>query len=119
MKVKYSNIPLDIRTRYNLDQKVTNNGYLYIKIKKGMYGLRQAAILAYEYLQKTLKPYGYAPVPGTVGLWKHATRPIQFCLCVDTLALNILIKQMYTIFSKPLEKSSNTVQTGMVLTFVA
>ena len=92
MKVKYSNIPLDIRIRYNLEHKVTNDGYLYIKIKKGTYRLQQAAILAYEYLQKTLKPYGCAPVPGTVGLWKHATRPIQFCLCVDNFGVKYFDK---------------------------
>ena len=48
-----------------------------------MYGLKQAAILAYERLKATLQRFGYHPVIGTVGLWKHMTRPIQFCLCVD------------------------------------
>jgi hypothetical protein len=57
-----------------------------------MYGLKQAAILAYEYLQKTLKPFGYYPVPGTVGLWKHTHRPIQFCLCVDDFGVKYFDK---------------------------
>ena len=57
-----------------------------------MYGLKQAAILAYEYLQKTLKPFGYSPVPGTVGLWSHSHRPIQFCLCVDDFGVKYFNK---------------------------
>ena len=48
-----------------------------------MYGLKQAAILAYQHLKSTLEPQGYYHVPGTVGMWAHKTRPIQFCLCVD------------------------------------
>ena len=62
--------------KYNLRDKVTNDGYIYIKIKKGICGLQQAAILAYEYLKQTLQPFGCAPVPGIVGLWKHTHRSI-------------------------------------------
>ena len=47
MKVKYSHIPVDIKTHYNIQNKVTTHGYIYIHIKKGVYGLKQAAILAY------------------------------------------------------------------------
>ena len=62
MRVHYHHIPQDIRTRYNLDEKVNKQGYIYIKIKKGMYGLKQAAILAYDYLKNHLKDVGYHPV---------------------------------------------------------
>ena len=34
MKVRYKHIPQDIREFYKLDEKVTNNGYIYIKIKR-------------------------------------------------------------------------------------
>ena len=40
MRVKYQYILNDIRIRYNLDHKVVQNGYIYIKIKKGMPGLK-------------------------------------------------------------------------------
>ena len=92
MKVHYKHIPTDIRLRYNLNSKVTTDNYQYIKIKKGMYGLRQAAILAYKYLQTTLQPFGYFPIPGTVGMWKHHTRPIHFCLCVDDFGIKYFNK---------------------------
>ena len=66
MKVKYKHIPEDIKKLYNLNEKVTDNANIYISIKTGMYGLKQAAILAYENLKQKLQPFGYAPVIGTI-----------------------------------------------------
>ena len=40
MRVRYNYIPEDIRRYYQLDKKVTDDGWLYIKIQKGMPGLR-------------------------------------------------------------------------------
>ena len=48
-----------------------------------MYGLKQAAILAYNQLVNKLKPHGYVPCSFTAGLWKHISRKTKFCLCVD------------------------------------
>ena len=48
-----------------------------------MYGLKQAAILAYENLVSNLSKHGYKPIPHTVGMWKHISRKTVFCLCVD------------------------------------
>ena len=52
-----------------------------------MYGLKQAAILAYRHLQGNLLQYGYKPIIGTVGLWEHQTRPTKFCVCVDEFGI--------------------------------
>ena len=52
-----------------------------------MYGLKQAAILAYCHLVNLLEPYGYYPCPYTTGLWKHKTKPTVFCLCVDDFGI--------------------------------
>ena len=38
--------------KYNLMNKVLD-GYVYIKTKKGMYGLKQASVSAYDNLVKT------------------------------------------------------------------
>ena len=64
----------DIRLQYNIESLVDLDGYVYVRIKKGMYGLKQAAILAYNPLFKQLKPHGYQPCPETTGLWRHKTR---------------------------------------------
>ena len=70
-KVQYKHILEDIRSRYNLHTKVTTNNYIHIRIRKGVYGLKKAAILAYENFKRSLLPFGYAPVIDTVGVWKH------------------------------------------------
>ena len=48
MKLQYKHIPIDIRQRYHLDTLVAPDGYVYVKIKKGMYRLKQATVLAYD-----------------------------------------------------------------------
>lgn len=78
MKVLISKFPPDIIHRYKLHSLATKEGFIYIKIKKGMYGLRQAAILAYEQLVKFMRLYGYHPEKHTVGLWSHETKPTKF-----------------------------------------
>ena len=83
MRVLLKHFPADIVRRYNLTNIVTKNGYIFIKIKKGMYGLKQAAVLAYNELVKNLTPFGYFPIDTTNGLWAHKTRKTKFCLCVD------------------------------------
>ena len=58
-----------------------------------MYGLKQAAILAYQQLVENLKPFGYAPIEGTTGLWTHKTRPTKFALCVDDFGVKFFSKE--------------------------
>ena len=58
-----------------------------------MYGLKQAAVLAYNHIKKTLAPHGYEPVQGTTGLWKHKTRKFSFCLCVDDFGIKYFDKK--------------------------
>lgn len=57
MRVKCKCVPPDMRIRCNLDDKVTPDGYVYIKIQKGMPGLTQAAILVYHHLKNCLEPF--------------------------------------------------------------
>jgi hypothetical protein len=82
----------DIAKQYNIKDFIDADGYVYVKIKKGMYGLKQAAILAYKHLVNILKPYGYTPCPNTTGLWRHKTRPTKFCLCVDDFGVKYFSK---------------------------
>ena len=91
MRVRLKYFPVDIRTRYNLDA-ITKDGYVYIAIEKGMYGLKNAAILAYENLTTNLGHFGYYPVEGTVGLWAHRTRRTKFCVCVDDFGVKFYSK---------------------------
>ena len=58
MKILIQLIPQKLITEYKLQDKVYNS-YIYIKIVKGMYGLSQANILAYQQLAKWLESHGY------------------------------------------------------------
>ena len=93
MWIPYKYFPPDIVQRYNLKAKVTANGKIYVKIKRGMYGLKQAAILAYETVTKLLRAGDYELIPGSTGLWKHKTKRIMFALCVDDFGVQYFNKQ--------------------------
>ena len=58
-----------------------------MKIKKGMYGLKQAALLAYNTVSNLLINAEYEPILGSLGLWRHKKRKIMFCLCVDDFGI--------------------------------
>ena len=68
---------------YNLLNFVTPDGWVFFEIRKGMYGLPQAGVLAHQKLTSILAPHGYDPTKNTPGLWTHLSRPIAFALVVD------------------------------------
>ena len=53
MRIHLSQIPQEIINEYKLDTFVHTNGYFFILIHKGMYGLPQAGMLANKLLKKT------------------------------------------------------------------
>ena len=57
-----------------------------------MYGLKQAAILAYNQLISHMNPHGYYPVPFTTGLWAHKTIRTKQFLCVDDFGVKYFTK---------------------------
>ncbi len=81
--LKLTNIPDEVIKEYNLKEKATKNGSIYIKAKQGMYGLPQAGLLANELLEKHLNKHGYRQSKLVPVICKHDTRPIQFTLVVD------------------------------------
>ena len=93
MRIHYKHFPDDIKQHYNIDNLRANDDYVYVRIKRGMYGLKQAAILAFEYLVSNLSQYGYHPLPHTLSVWKHESRPISFCLCVDDFRIKYFRKE--------------------------
>jgi hypothetical protein len=88
MKIK--DLPEEFVTMYNLTSKAATNGFVYIIIQKGMYGLPQAGILAQELLEQRLNKHGYRKSPITPGLWGHDYRPISFTLCVDDFGIKYI-----------------------------
>jgi hypothetical protein len=81
MKMFLSRFPEEIVEKYNLGALAVD-GWVHIEIRKGMYGLKQAGLLANQLLQTCLAPFAYYPARHTPGLWLHKTRPIAFSLIV-------------------------------------
>ncbi len=72
MRLKIGDIPDDVIQHYNLRDVATPDGHVYCEIRKGMYGLPQAGIIAQDLLATRLKAHGYTQSDTTPGLWKHA-----------------------------------------------
>ena len=61
MKISQAILPEEIITQYNLLQ-LASNGWLYLDIRKGMPGLKQAGHIANDRLNIHLAKFGYSPV---------------------------------------------------------
>jgi hypothetical protein len=92
MKMPLSRFPEEIIQKYNLNALAVD-GWVYIEIRKGMYGLKQAGLLANQLLQTRLAPFGYNRARHTLGIWLHKTRPISFTLVVDDFTVKYVGKQ--------------------------
>jgi len=68
LRMKLADFPEDVIEHYQLRQKATPKGHIYVAVKKGMYGLSQAGILAQELLEKRLNKHGYLQSAFTPGL---------------------------------------------------
>ena len=58
LRLKLTNLPEDVIKHYGLKDKATSDGYVYVEIRKGMYGLPQAGLLAQELLEQRLMKHG-------------------------------------------------------------
>ncbi len=92
MRIPIKLIPAKIIEAYNLLPKVYKD-QIYVEIRRGMYGLPQAGILANQLLTKRLAPHGYEQCRHTPGLWRHKWRPILFSLVVDDFGIKYVGKQ--------------------------
>ncbi len=87
MRLKLADIPEEIIEEYKLREIVTDDSYVYCKIRKGMYGLPQAGVIAQELLEQQLSKVGYSQSKIIPGLWTHETRQTCFTLVVDNFAI--------------------------------
>ena len=66
---------------------------MYWEIRKAVYGLPQAGMLANQQMRKHLKPEGFYEVDHTPGLWRQKHCPIQFSLIVDDFGVKYVGKE--------------------------
>ena len=89
-------VPKEVIEQYNLHELASNNK-VYFDIQKGMLGLKQVGIIAYNRLQEHLMKYDYFPCHYTPSLWKHKYLPISFTLVVDDLGIKYIKKRQQNI----------------------
>ena len=83
MRIPLKIILQEIISAYDLKTLVDEQVWIYMRIEKGMYGLKQAGVIANQYLVKHMAPFGYHPVKHTPGLWVHNKKKTLFSLVVD------------------------------------
>ena len=66
---------------------VDDQGYIYMRIEKVMYGLKQSGVIANQELVNHMAPFRYHPVQHTPRLWVHDRRKTIFSLVVDNLCV--------------------------------
>ena len=86
-RYEYMKLPMHLFPQHIIDQyrlkEHEKGGFVYVEIRRAIYGLPQAGILANKQLRERLAPFGYYEVAHTPGLWRHVTRPVQCTLVVD------------------------------------
>ena len=88
MRIPLKIIPQDIIDTYYLKALVDDQGWIYMRIEKGMYGLKQAGIIANQELVRRMAPFGYHPVKHTPGLWVYNSRKTLFSLVVNDFCVH-------------------------------
>ena len=102
--MKLSDMPNKIQEQYKLKGLATADGCVYVAVKRGMYGLPQARILAQELLEKQLNADGSQHSTFTPGIWTHKWRPICFSLIVDDFGVKYLGKEHAEHLKSVIEK---------------
>ena len=70
-----------------------HDGYIYVEVHCGMYGLPHAGLITQELLKKRLEKHGYNQSTVKPSFWKHKWRPIAFSLLMDGFGVKYIGKE--------------------------
>ena len=93
LQMKIDHFPQDVINYYCLKEKIDDEGYLLVCIKKGMYDLPEAGIIAQKLLEKHLEEQGYRQSATTLGYWNHDWRQISFLLVIVNFGVKYVGKE--------------------------
>ena len=113
--LQYIHVHASFTTQEVMDQysfTVEAGGYVYLEIRKVMYGLKEAGIIAFTQLVQKLAPFRYESMKFTPDLWCHTTRKTTFTLCVDNFGVKYFSKTTPSTSLMPLNPSTNAPLTG-------
>jgi hypothetical protein len=105
-------IPQEFLDQYRDKLIIDNNGHVYARVEKGMYGLPQAGKVASDALLPRLKQAGYVQTGRIPGLFKHRTNSIIFALVVDDFLVQYNDTAHFAHLSVTLQKNY-TITTDM------
>jgi hypothetical protein len=92
MRIPLALFPIWIIEQYDL-KKHALNGFVHLKLRRAVWGLPQAGILANKRLRRKLAPFGYYKCVNTPGLWYHVSCLISFTLVVDDFVIKYVGKE--------------------------
>ncbi|KAL7478564.1 hypothetical protein ACHAW6_009220 [Cyclotella cf. meneghiniana] len=110
IRMHLSDIHNEIIQEYKLLDILEPNGYVYIKIVLGMYGLPYAGLMANVLLKKWFNKHGYRQSKLVPGLWMYDWHPIWFTLVVDDFGVKY-VGQEHTIHLKTVIESHYSLST--------
>ncbi len=76
----------------NLNKKVLSS-WVYIGMRRAVWGLLQEGILANKRLCRKLAPFGYYENATNPCLWRHELQPLIFTLVVDNFGVKFVNKE--------------------------
>ncbi len=91
MKIPHALFPVWTIEQYNL-HTLALDGWVYIEMRRAVWGLSQAAILANKRLGRKLAPFGYYKSINTSCLWWHESQPLTFTLVVNNFGVKFVNK---------------------------
>ncbi len=92
MQIPLALFPIWIIEQYDL-KKHTLNGFVHLEMRRAVWDLPQAGILANKRLRWKLAPFGYYECINKPGLWYHVSRPISFTLIADDFGVKYVGKE--------------------------
>jgi hypothetical protein len=122
MRIPLALFPIWIIEQYDL-KKHTLNGFVHLEMRRAVWGLPQAGILANKQLRWKLAPFGYYKCVNTPGLWYHVLHPISFALVVDDFGVKYvgkehadhLIASIKSTYKKLTEDWTGSLYCGIIL----
>ena len=58
MRIHSKYFPTEIKALYMIDSLIDSDGYVYVDINKGMYGIKKSSAIAYQQLVKNRDGHG-------------------------------------------------------------
>ena len=109
MRIHINDVPQEVIDEYRIyELNLVHNGFVFVEIRKALFGLKQSSALANKQLSNVLGKEEYFQSEHTSGLWLHKTRDISFTLVVDDFGVKYTKKENVLHLQSIIEKAYPT-----------